>query len=73
MTQKLIKIGNSLGTIVPAEIIKKFGLKKGDAVDVNVQPTGLSKKGTTITPEFKKWLEKFNKEYGRSLQELANK
>jgi antitoxin ChpS len=28
------KIGNSTGTIIPASLLKKLGLKKGDCVDI---------------------------------------
>lgn len=32
--QKIIKAGNSLAVTVPSEIVKTFGLKPGDTVEV---------------------------------------
>ena len=82
MKQKLIKIGNSTGIIIPYEIREEAGLKLGDNVAVNYAPNGqsiiISKKGgaqstPSITPEFYDWLKKFNKKYKNALTELAKK
>lgn len=71
MTQKLIQIGNSTGVIIPAEELEKLGLSKGDTVDLDIKPAG-KLKSTKVTPEFLDWADSFNKEYGESLQKLAN-
>ena len=70
MTQKIIKIGNSLGTIMPAEVIKQYGFKKGDAVDVDYKPKNL--KTNASTDEVVKALENVHKRYGAALKKLAN-
>ena len=35
---KLRKIGNSLGVIIPMDIIQKLGFQRGDVVDVAIPP-----------------------------------
>ena len=81
MTQTAIKIGNSVGMVIPAEFRKKVGIKQGSKLDIQTTPDDklvvgkMGNGGTTskITPEFLDWLKKFNKEYGTALQELAKK
>ena len=66
-TQKIIKVGNSHGVIIPTEIMDETHLKIGDEVEVEMFPnkftiTIRSTKApykTTITPEFKQWLDEF--------------
>lgn len=36
--QKIIKIGNSLGVIIPAPVCKSLGIKVGDEVIVEADP-----------------------------------
>lgn len=79
MEQNIIQIGNSLGVTIPSELRKKMGLKKGSKVVMEHTPDNKiiiseikdSKKMSSITPEFLKWLDRFNKEYGPALTELA--
>jgi len=81
MEQSVIQIGNSVGVVIPKEVKKKLGLKKGSKVIVGVtqdnkgmvisKPEGA--KSSSITPEFLEWLDAFNKEYGPALQELAKR
>lgn len=82
MKQKIIKIGNSAGVIIPYELREEAGLKLGDSVSVDYMPGGqalsISKKGEggtspSITPEFYDWLNKFNKKYKKALTELAKR
>ncbi len=37
--QKIIKIGSSLGVTIPAKELKRAGLKPGDEVKLNWEPT----------------------------------
>jgi hypothetical protein len=39
MERKLVQIGKSLAVTLPAEVVKKFKLEKGQSVDVSVHPT----------------------------------
>lgn len=80
MKQKIRKIGNSAGIIIPKEIQKEAGLKLGDNVIVGYSPQeeiiniGKSnKKKSPITPEFYKWLKQFNTKYKKALTELSKK
>ena len=71
-TLKLTQIGNSLGVILPKEILGKFKLEKGDDLFVTETPDGFS-----ITPhdaEFEKQMtaaRKIMKENRAVLRELA--
>ena len=38
MERKLVAVGSSLAVTLPADIVKEFGLKKGQPVDVAVHP-----------------------------------
>ena len=38
MLRKLIRVGRSLAVTLPAQVVEKFQLKKGDEVDVSVDP-----------------------------------
>ena len=80
MTQKIIKVGNSFAVTIPRDFVNEVGFKSGDNVEVEsdkdlklmiIKPAGSQVK-TTITPEFKSWLDEFNKKNKRALQDLAN-
>ena len=38
MERKIVAIGSSLAVTLPAEVVKDFGLRKGQAVEVTVHP-----------------------------------
>ncbi len=79
MIQKIIKVGNSLGIIIPKELIEKTRLKEGEQLEVETYPAlsmmTLRPKSLTynikITPEFKNWLDKFAEKNGALLKKLA--
>lgn len=81
MTQTVINIGNSQGIILPKEILNKLKIKKGDALDIELEDDdrvviskkGLKKTKARISPELVSWLDGFNKRYKNALQELATK
>ena len=79
MTQKIIKVGNSFAVTIPKSFVNEAGFKSGDEVIVEsdkdlklmvVKPAG-SPIQTKTTPEFKAWLDDFNKKNKKALQELA--
>ncbi len=39
MQRKLVQVGSSLAVTLPAEVVKEFKLKKGQAVEVSVHPS----------------------------------
>ena len=82
---KLIKIGNSVGFTLPANVREEAGLKLGDAVMVDFNSTNSEiiiarndkkkkqKTTSTLTPEFYEWLKRFNARYKNALTELSKK
>lgn len=82
LTQKLYRSGNSVAVTIPKEYLKGFNLRSGSEVMVEQDlDTGViiisrknnKKTGSRISPEFMKWLDSFNKEYGPALKELARR
>ena len=79
MVQKIIKVGNSLALILPAQFIKEVRWKKGTKIYVEynshykmVHVTEKTKNyQPKLTPEFISWLNKFSKKYSGALKELA--
>ena len=80
MIQKIIKVGNSAALTIPREFLQESGLKIGDemAVAVNsrmkmvlAKPKSEAQK-TSLTPEFKEWLDNFIKDYRPVLEKLAH-
>ena len=71
-TLKLTQIGNSLGVILPKEVLARLKLEKGDTVFVTDTPNGI-----TISPQdptFEEELEmgrEFMREYRDTLKALA--
>jgi SpoVT / AbrB like domain. len=80
--QTVFKAGNSDVVAIPPELKKKTGIKTGSNIIVDLASDGQTivinkvenkKHSTSITPKFMEWLEKFNKEYGPALRELAKR
>ena len=79
VTQKVIKIGNSFGVIIPLNLLKSVNLKVGDEVDIEVI------KGTNTIMisakrnknkimkkiEFFNWLNESAKKHKKLIKELA--
>jgi putative addiction module antidote len=71
-TLKITQIGNSLGLILPKEIVERLRLEKGESVSVVETPQGIEI--TPFDPDFDKKLEaagKVTKRYRNALRELA--
>ena len=79
MVQRIIRIGNSYGVILPKEVIDATRMKVGDEVEIDPFPENLSitirssksPYKTNITPEFKQWLDDFVKRNHSLLKTLA--
>lgn len=78
MTQKVIKVGNSLAVVLPSSFVKKSGYKAGDEIDVDtndevktmyIRPKNCPDLG--LTPEFKSWLDKVAEKEKDTIQALA--
>ena len=81
INQAIVRIGNSVGVILPRSLQANDRLKPGDKVAVDkdkingdyiVSTKGKVKK-SSITPQFVRMLENVNKRYGKALQELAGR
>ncbi|MDQ3027063.1 MAG: AbrB/MazE/SpoVT family DNA-binding domain-containing protein [Pseudomonadota bacterium] len=71
-TLKITQIGNSLGLILPKEIVERLRLEKGEVVSVVETPQGIEI--TPFDPDFDQKLEvakKVAKRYRNALRELA--
>ena len=71
-TLKLTQIGNSVGVILPKELLAKLGVGKGDTLYAIDQPDGV--KLTVADPEFEAQMElarKLMKRWRNVLRELA--
>lgn len=77
MQQKVIRVGNSLAVTIPKEFVNELGIKAGQKIFVDVDgqlDTMLVRtKRTTpsITPAFKKSIEKLMKRHADAFRELA--
>ncbi|MEX0608830.1 MAG: AbrB/MazE/SpoVT family DNA-binding domain-containing protein [Balneolaceae bacterium] len=72
MEAKIRKVGNSLGVILPKQLIDELHLKKGDKLTIEKEGNNLQLK--PVNPEFEDWAEAYreaNTNYKDVLQELA--
>lgn len=84
-TQKAIKIGNSVGAVIPADIRDEIDIQAGTPLEVitdlqqeaitfrkkSLPALKLSDAPTKLTPEFHEWLQDFNHQYASTLKQLA--
>jgi putative addiction module antidote len=71
-TLKLTQIGNSVGVILPKEVLARLKLEKGDTVYVTDTPDGVAL--TAFDPAFEEQLalgREFMREYRDSFRALA--
>ncbi len=69
---KLTQIGNSVGVILPKEVLARLKLEKGDTVYVTETPDGFAL--TPLDPNFEQQLElgrEFMREYRDTFRALA--
>lgn len=72
--QKLTKIGNSVGIIIPKQLLERLGLDVGNEVYLEqVQDKVILDRNepTSITPEFLKVAESIGNRYSKAFKELA--
>lgn len=73
MQIKLRKLGNSVGTTFPKEILDKFNLKEGDELTLVVMEDGI--KLMTYDPEFERVMAAYKQgasQYHNAMRELAD-
>lgn len=75
--QTLRKIGNSVGIIIPNEILKDLNFKEGDTVFVNKESNSITiNKGLNypkVSEDFLRVAEKVSQEYDATFKELSDK
>lgn len=72
MEGKIRKVGNSLGVILPKQLVDELHLKTGDKVRIERKGSNLEIR--PIDPEFEDWAEAYreaNTDYKDVLKELA--
>lgn len=76
--KSVLKVGNSLGVLLPKEFVKEHNLKSGDKIAITQQngvitysPNFETKSQSKITVEFNKWLKSAMVEDKEILDELA--
>ncbi len=72
MEAKIRKIGNSLGVILPKQVIDELHLKTGDKVSIERRGSNLELR--PVDPEFEEWAEAYrqvNQDYKDVLKALA--
>ncbi len=73
MQIKLQKVGNSIGTMIPKEILDKFNLKEGDTLTLVVMEDGI--KLMADDPEFEQVMDAYRQgalQYYNAMRELAD-
>ncbi|MEK7521891.1 MAG: AbrB/MazE/SpoVT family DNA-binding domain-containing protein [Patescibacteria group bacterium] len=84
--QKLYKNGSSIVVTVPKQLLRKNNLRDGSDVIVDSGPAGIGilikpqgkakrikKETTSLTPEFKEWLDTLSSEEEKLICELAKR
>ena len=69
---KIRRIGNSLGTILPKEVLQKLNVSEGDSIFLIETPNGVQM--TAYDPDFEAAMQAFaetRKNYRNALHELA--
>ncbi|OGE96442.1 MAG: hypothetical protein A3B10_04600 [Candidatus Doudnabacteria bacterium RIFCSPLOWO2_01_FULL_44_21] len=76
MTQKILKVGSSAAVTIPKEVLREFGLRIGDRVQVE---TDKKRRVVMVKPlifvkqELVDWTNGFIKKYRTALVALAKK
>jgi len=71
-TVKIRKVGNSLGLILPADLIERLNLKENDVLQLMTEQDGLHL--TPFDPEFAEWAQAYRnteRKFRNTLKELA--
>jgi putative addiction module antidote len=72
--QKITKIGNSLGIVIPKTLLNSLNLKQGEEVileEVMGKIVLNTHKSFSVSPEFLKIAEEVGKKYKKAFKELA--
>jgi putative addiction module antidote len=71
-TLKLRKIGNSVGVVLPKDLLARLNAKEGDDISITETPNGIQlNKSDTEFEEHMKLVEKVMQRYPNTLRALA--
>jgi putative addiction module antidote len=77
MTQKVIKVGDSVAVVIPKKSLKDLGISPGDRVNVEVdrklRKVSFSPVLKEVDGELLNWTQKFIERYRPALEALAKK
>jgi len=71
MVQQAIQIGNSIGVIIPKNVLEEKGIKVGDKLQIDVKPINKSIGG--VDAKFMKMVDEFIEEHKDVLEQLAHR
>ena len=71
MVQQAIQIGNSIGVIIPKNVLEEKGIKVGDKIQVDVKPIKKSVGG--VDAKFMKMVDEFIEKHKDVLEQLAHR
>ncbi|HVZ12036.1 MAG TPA: AbrB family transcriptional regulator [Patescibacteria group bacterium] len=71
MVQQTISIGNSIGVIIPKNVLKEKNIKLGDPVEIDIKPVKIDMQGVDV--QFMKMIDEFIEDHKDVLQKLANR
>lgn len=66
-TQKIIRIGASKGTTIPAKELRRLGVEVGDEVKITLEP--VKKQEDNLMQDY----QAFKKQYGQTLENLKDR
>jgi putative addiction module antidote len=71
MIQQTIQIGNSVGVVIPKNILTEKNIKIGDKVQIEIKP--LKKEVGGVDAKFMKMVDEFIEEHKDVLEQLAHR
>lgn len=71
MVQQAIQIGNSIGVIIPKNVLEEKGIKVGDKLQIDVKTINKSVGG--VDTKFMKMVDEFIEEHKDVLEQLAHR
>lgn len=71
MIQQTIQIGNSVGVIIPRNVLKEKNIKLGDTVEFDIK--SVKPKTTDVDVRFMKMVDEFVEDHKDVLQKLATR
>jgi len=71
MIQQTIQIGNSVGVVIPKNVLKEKNIKVGDKIQIEIK--SLHKEPGGVDVKFMKMVHEFIEEHKDVLEQLAHK